>query len=236
MKYICTGRVQPERANVGFSRTEMQLPCGGTAIASCDASQLTVVLQEPNLDGWISAQMMAEDVAGIIVGSLGFSLGCGYSVEVIQVTEEDGTPHVFGVQPKSAEETLGLAPQMAVLNRALQLSGKDVFFRLAVRDYLAAMTDWTDCATYCYRAIESIQSGFAFKSGKTRWDDMHLAFGTQKELIETTVKQYADPVRHGNWATAKGTTGAQRWDMLILTKIMLVKYLEFAEPEHAPQT
>jgi len=232
MKYLCTGRVQPERADVSFSRIEMNFEGGGTAVASCDASQLTVVLDVANIDGWIAAQIMADDVANILVGALGFSLGSGYSVELIQVTEEDGTPYVFGVRPEGQTpgQTLGIEPYIPAFNRAFHLSGRDVFFRLALRDYLRAITDVTDCATYCYRAIEGIKSAFVFKTGVDRWDDMHTAIGTERDAITTTVKQYADAVRHGNWVNAKPTNKYERWKMLSLTRDILVKYLDYAEP------
>jgi hypothetical protein len=99
MKFICTGRVHPERADISFSRVEINFEGGGSAVASCDASQVTVVLDSPSFDGWISAYIIGEDVANIFVAALGFSLGSGYSVELLQVTETDGTPHVFGVRP-----------------------------------------------------------------------------------------------------------------------------------------
>jgi hypothetical protein len=232
MKYVVTGRVHPERADVSFSRVEMGFESGGTAIASCDASQLTITLNNPNIDGWISAKIMADDVANIIIGSLGFSLGTGYAVELIQVTEENGTPHVFGVRPvgETPEQTLGINPHIPAFNRALRLSGKDVFFRLALRDYLRAITDITDCATYCFRAIEGIKSAFVFKTGLDRWDDMHATLGTERDAITITVKQYADAVRHGNWVNAKPTNSLERWKMLVLTFDILVKYLDHAEP------
>jgi hypothetical protein len=231
MKYICTGRVQPERADVRFNRVEINFDGGGSAVASCDASQLTVVLDSPNIDGWITAQIQAEDVANFIVGSLGFSLGTGYSVELVQVTEEDGTPHVFGVRPGGeAGETLGFSAYLSVFNRAIRLSARDVFFRLAVRDYLRAIRDVTDCATYCYRAIEGIKSSFVSKTGLDRWDEMHAALGTDRESITKTVKEYADAVRHGNWVGARPTTGSDRWKMVSLTRAVLTGYLDHAEP------
>jgi hypothetical protein len=232
MKYICTGRVHPERADVSFSRIEMKFDGDGTAVASCDASQVTVVLDVPSLDGWISAYIRAEDVANIVVGALGFSLGSGYSVEVLQVTEEDGAPHVFGVRPQGEKtgETLGFDPHIPAFNRAIRLSGRDVFFRLALRDYLRAITEVTDCATYCYRAIEGIKSAFVFKTGRDRWDDMHSTLGTDRNAIIDTVKQHADAVRHGNWVNAKPTNKVERWKMLSLTRDILVKYLDYAEP------
>ena len=232
MKYIVTGRVHPERADISFSRVELKLPNGGTAIASCDASQITVALDIPSLDGWISGMIVADDVANIIVGAVGFSLGSGYSVELIQVTEEDGTPHVFGVRPEGEKpgETLAVEPYIGVFNRAFRLAGRNIFFRLALRDYLQAITDVTDCATYCYRAIESIKAAFVLKTGVNRWDDMHAALGTDRNSITSTIKQFADPIRHGNWVNAKPTDKFMRWRMLVLTRDILVKYLNHEEP------
>jgi hypothetical protein len=232
MHYICTGHVHPERADISFGRIEMKFGNDHKAVASCDASQVTIVLDNAGVDGWIAAQIVAADVAGIVVGALGLSLGSGYSVEILQVTEPDGTPHVFGVRPtgETLGTTLGFEPHLPVFNRAFRLSGRDVFFRLAVRDYLRAITVVADCATYCYRAIEGIKSAFVFKTGIDRWDDMHTALGTDRTAITSTVKDYADPVRHGNWVNAKPTNRHERWTMLLLTREVLVKYLDYAEP------
>ena len=75
MRYVITGRVQPERAEISFSRVDMEIGENGKAAVSCDASQVTVVLDIPSVDGWISAMLIAEDFASIVVGGLGFSLG-----------------------------------------------------------------------------------------------------------------------------------------------------------------
>ena len=231
-KYVITGRVHPERADISFGRIEMKLSGDQSAVASCDSSQITVTLNMAELDGWIAAMIVAEDIATIMVGALGFSLGSGYWVELIQVTEEDGTPHVFGVRPTDPTSggTLGVEPQIATFNRAFRLSGQNVFFRLAIRDYLQAITDVTDCATYCYRASESIKAAFVFKSGVDSWDEMHRVLGTDRQSITSTVKDFADPVRHGNWIKAKTTDKFVRWHMLELTRDILVKYLDYEQP------
>lgn len=231
-KYIITGRVHPERADISFSRIEMRLDDGQSAVASCDSSQVTLILDMPKLDGWIAAMITGEDIATIIVGALGFSLGSGYSVELIQITEEDGTPHVFGVRPTDPTSgvTLAVEPQIDVFNRAFRLSGQNLFFRLAVRDYLHAITDVKDCATYCYRAIESIKSAFVLKTGVDSWDEMHKVLGTDRDSITSVVKDYADPVRHGNWIEAKYTDKFIRYRMLELTKDILAKYLNHEQP------
>jgi hypothetical protein len=231
MNYICTGHVHPERADISFGRIEMGFGNNHKAVVSCDASQVTVALDSAAVDGWIAAQIVSADIAGIVVGALGLSLGSGYSVEILQVTEPDGTPHVFGVRPggETPGETLGFEPHLPVFNRAFRLSGRDVFFRLAVRDYLRAITVVADCATYCYRAIEGVKSAFVFKTGIDRWDDMHTALGTDRTAITSIVKDYADPIRHGHWVNAKPTNKHERWQMLLLTREILVKYLDYAE-------
>lgn len=59
---------------------------------------------------------------------------------------------------------------------------------------------------------------------------MHTALGTDRATIASTIKDYADPIRHGNWVNAKPTNGQERWKMLQLTRETLVKYLDFSEP------
>jgi hypothetical protein len=232
MRYVVTGRVHPERGDISFDPVEWQIPDHGRVVAQCDSSQVTVLLELTSIDGFVSAYIAAEHFAHIIVGALGFSLGSGYSVELIQVTEEDGTPHVFGVRPvgNTPADTLGFEPHAPVFNRALTLANRDLFFRLALRDYLRAITDTTDCATYCFRIVESLKSAFVLKTGKDSWQAMHDALGTDRTIIDSTVKTYADPIRHGNWINAKPTDGPTRWKMLLLTRDILLKYLDHEQP------
>jgi hypothetical protein len=60
---------------------------------------------------------------------------------------------VFGARPGN----LHFEPSDLVLVAAANFAAKDLFFRLALRDYARAITDVMDCALYCYRAIESVR-------------------------------------------------------------------------------
>lgn len=228
MKYLATGRVLPERAYVSFGPVHWGSGDKGHITAFSDSGQLSVSLDVPEIDGYTSAYLTAEHFGHIAVSALGFSLGSGYSVEIVQVFEEDATPHVFGVR----HEELVYDPHIGIFNRAIRLASEDIFFRLALRDYVRAITDSTDCATYCYRAIEAVQSSFAFREKKKEgWTEMHAALGTDRDAIERQVKTYADPVRHGNWGAAKPTNGALRTAMLVVTRDVMRKYLDHAYPE-----
>lgn len=224
-RYVSTGRVHPERADINFTSIEIGLGGVGKAQVHCDSSQLTVVI-EGDFDGFIAAHLTAEQLASMVVDALGMFVGTGYSVELIQTVEDDGTPHVFGARPHGPNgETLAISDE-AFFGRVLQLSTSDIYFRFATADYIRAITNTRDCATYCYRAIESIKSALAFKSGIDSWQPMHETLGTNRETIDRVVKRFADPVRHGNWIELPSTTGAQRFEMLKLTHDILLSYLK----------
>lgn len=225
MRYLATGRVLPERAYVSFGPVYWSLGEAGRITAFSDSGQLSVSLELTEPNDCSSIYIKAESFAQIAVSSLGFSLGSGYSVEIIQVFNEDNIPHVVGVRNQSLMYT----PHLEAFNKAIRLATEDVYFRLALRDYVRAINDSTDCATYCYRAIEAIQSSFAFHENKKNgWATMHSTLGTTREGINNTIKNYADPVRHGNWAEAKPTTEKIRAEMLLTTRNLLNSYLNHA--------
>ncbi len=218
MRYVCIGRVHPERAYVSFN--EIRLKSHNVTI-SCDHSQLTVVIDDDNLDGWLAARIAAEDIASVFVSSLGFCLGCGYSIEILNVVDETGSAHITSVKPR--DERTGDALQIGVerFDSASRLSGKDIFFRLALNDYARALQEGTDCAFYCYRAIETIKNSFGGK-----WDDMHSTLQTERQDIDEKVKLYADPIRHGNCSEMQVMNKYHRWEALKTTRDVLVKYLD----------
>ena len=226
MRYVVTGRVHPERANVSISPCSWTHPDGGEVVVRCESSQLTVTLDDPRIDGHVSAFVTAEHVAQAVVSALGFSLATGYSVELIQVLEESGAVHVFGVRTPE----LMFEPHGPVFAAAAELSKRDLFFRMALADYARAFRDSLACAAYCYRAIEAIKSAFGPGDDSRLWPKMHDALGTDRENIDRAVKPFADPVRHGNWSELPPTHSAQRAEMLRITRDVLARYLSFRRP------
>lgn len=231
MKYYVTGRVMPERTAVSFPRMKFVHDEDGIADVSCDSSQLSILIDSPKLAGHLDAKLSAQQAAGIIINALGFSLGCGYTVEISEVTSEDGNSVVFGVAPSTVNGISHLAfdKEHNVFIRSLHLSSTNIFFRFAVRDYLRALIDEIDCAYYCYRAIESIKSGFEYETSLNGWILMHEKLGTNAIDIKTKIKDFADPTRHGNWIKIKATNVDKRWEILTYTKDLLDKYLTYCE-------
>jgi hypothetical protein len=231
MKYVIFGRILPERADVWFTPQVWRSQTGDSITISCDASQLSINADLPSVGSYVDAFIMAEQVAQSVVSALGFALGTGYSVELVQVVTETGDPHTFGLRPGN----LQFDSHNPVFLQAAELAKKDVFFRLALRDYVRAIGQTMDCAHYCYRAIEAIKSAFEADAQGDGWLKMHNTLGTTRDEIETAVKNYADPVRHGNWAAFKSTTAAERNKMLQVTRGILARYLKWKLPNHSVQ-
>lgn len=217
MKYFAAGRVMPERVAVNFQPTQIEFGRGLAEVA-CDSSQLSIRIEIDGETDLGSAHATSDYLVNMVVGALGYSLGCGYYAEITQVIPETGPAAVFGVRPVPDLEFPNYEREFRA---ALDLSGRNVFFRMAIRDYMQALTDAHDCAFYCYRAIEAIQNSFAAPPGSNGWDRMHAALGTTRGQIDDIVKVYADPNRHGNWAESKPTTGAERARMLTLLRDIL---------------
>ncbi|MBB1331166.1 hypothetical protein H5087_17600 [Pseudoalteromonas sp. SR43-7] len=222
MKYFISGKVLPERAAVQFSEIAMDMKQHGYLKITCDAGQLNAIFDTPIKD-IVSAKLTVEHNAQMIVSALGFSLNCGYSVEIINVfgSDEQDQAVVFGVKADTKNEF----EQTKVFNDSLHFSVKNVYFRMALRDYMRAITDTMDCAFYCYRALEAITKSYNTGQGSQGWLDLHKDLGTNREDVDTKITNFASPVRHGRWAEVKSTTSKERMEMLSYTQSVLLKFL-----------
>jgi len=222
MKFFISGKVLPERAAVQFSEIAMDMKQHGYLKITCDAGQLNAIFDTPIKDV-VRAKLTVEHNAQMIVSALGFSLNCGYSVEIINVfsSDEEDQGIVFGVKADTKNEF----EQPKIFKDSLLFSGENVYFRMALRDYMRAITDHMDCAFYCYRALEAITKSYSTGQGSQGWLDLHKDLGTNREDVDNKITNFASPVRHGRWAEAKSTTSAQRMEMLSYTQSILLKIL-----------
>jgi len=227
VRYIATGKILPERADIRFPPIEWRIPDEGSVVAHCDASQVTIVLDLPAIDGWATAYLQARHFGLMTVGTLGLALGGAYSIELVQVMAENGNPHVFGAEAvgRLPEETLRLDQPETIFTRGIELANKDVHFRLAIRDYLRAIEDAVDCAMHCDRALDALEAGCAARDG-TAPQPLEAVLGIEPGAIDRLVRPYATPVRVGPRFNAPPTDNDMRWRMLRLVREALLKYLD----------
>ncbi len=221
MKLTVTGRVHPERAEVWFNPPVIWENEGGRVVVRCESSQLKVLVDVDFVDDSVIGYLVAQHLAQSSLSALGFAHGTGYSVELIQLLPEGGEPTVFGVRIPG----LMFDVPNDVFRSAVELSRKDVHLRMALRDYTAAMANPIDCAHLCYRAIEAVKSSFGPGSDGECWRRMHAILGTTRDDIDSVIKPYADPIRHGNWAGFPKNTATQRQAMYELTRNLISRYM-----------
>lgn len=229
MKFIATGRVHPERADVHFKEVKWEL--GESKISvSCVSSQLFAVIDDPRVSDYLSAHGTAEHVAQIFLSSLGFLLGCGYKAEITQVIDADQNSIVVGVQEELVRFDVGGETFGTMFLEVLQLARNDLFLRFAIQDYTNAITDNLGCAMLCYRSIESLAKSISGGgTSNTDWAPMHKALGTNKDMIENTITTFAKPIRHGNWSELTPMTSEQRVNVLQLTRSIISHYIDFSQ-------
>ena len=230
MLYYLNGRVLPERTNVYISYIRKEIPDIGTITFMCDSSQIIMSI-DTQIDK-LSAYLLCKHHATIIVSSLGFVKGCSYSIELISITDENLDSTFIGVQTPELEEI----PNNPLFSDVLNFSYRDIFFRFAIMDYTKSFSTEIELPFLCYRAIESIKSRFLINlreqnkdSRETEaWDLMHNSLNTNKEEI-MEVKKFSDPIRHGNYYTLIPTNSNQRFQILSITKNIILKYKQFLE-------
>ena len=83
-------------------------------------------------------------------------------------------------------------------------------------------------------ALEAIKSSFVTQSSNSdsqAWKTMHQELGTDRAMIEDSLKPYADPLRHGSWEEGGNFTPLEQINMLKLTRDVLSKYMDYRTPQ-----
>lgn len=231
MRYIATGRLHPERAGIGFSPIEWQIPGQGAVVIHCEASQVTIIMNLDSIDGWATAFQQAKHFGSLVVSALGFAVGEACRLELIQVSEESGFPHVFGAAPVGRPQngTLAVETPDAIFNRMTQQANQDHEFRVALRDYLRAIDDAVDCPYYCRRVVETVLTACGVRALPEGSSAMQ-ALGLDPKHLETTITRFATPMREGGVTELRGTDIPTRWAMLTLARDTLIRYLDLVSP------
>lgn len=214
-KYIFYGSVLPERANVAFSPILMtSINSDYELIAQCALSKIVVEFN-CNDETRINAthKNIIEHNIRILVDSLGFSLACGYDVQIESVLNTK-THHVeiFGVHepifdfaqnnfhPSNIEPHPDTAGTFFDISK---LAGVHLELAIALADFRESIRTPHFTSFYCYRAIEALKNALE-GNDKQQWNKLHEIVSSSKEIIQP-IKDKADQLRHGKFAE-------QSWD------------------------
>lgn len=203
--YMLTGVVHPERADVNVTSTRIELGDTGDVINfSIYKSRIAFTVEASNLlneEGMNSLRLFAEEQVRSVVDSLGFLVGCGYDIEIIQCIEPLHQGHlVFGVEEKYLCE-LNYAELINPIELIKILNGEfGAYLRRCLNDLRLAIRTPKDSAFYCYRAIECLTHYFLNNGASKKsdaWEMFRDKLSISKDQI-MYIKNAADPIRHGN--------------------------------------
>ena len=203
--YTFFGKIFPERANVNISPIVMKVnnkEAGiiGVLKTSIVGSQLSAqFLCKQKVDNIFTLKNYADDAIRLQVDVLGYTLSCGYDIEITSMIDSLGNPQtVFGVNFDNIEQFKKQRPKNFSEIMKLFSDEKGNHLRLCMGDLREAIRNPKDRGFFCYRAIESLMQYFV-KNGLDRdktWQIFRENVGVNKDQIDF-IKKFADPVRHG---------------------------------------
>ena len=174
---------------------------------------------------------------------MGFFLGCGYDVEIIQVVDNQNCRQiVFGVD----------IPALSEYKNKLKVNGENrfeeyfqlttteagMFLRRAFNDLSSSIESPIDTGFYCYRAIETIKQYFGttvvYKDDRKIWEKMRNDLGIERSDIDY-VKHFADITRHGAYTNLNlsilSVSGIDRDKMLKIAWHIIFSFMEYIKSE-----
>lgn len=170
----------------------------------------------------------------MIVDVAGYYHGFSYDVEISQLIQINGAAkQVFGIDIpclKGICEQAGISMQDIFRLQANHKIG--YFLRHALSDVREAIRSPKDTGFFCYRAIEALKNLCAVNynlagDDKKQWEFFRKRYGIDQQEI-MRVKQFADPIRHGNYVEARlmsddDRANIFRWTWQIINKFIVAE-------------
>lgn len=236
VQYTFSGKVHPERANVSITEIRAQLRTSGAEIDGelryyIALSQVTAtfVCQKP-VPNVFTLKNYIEDAIRVALDGLGYTLGCGYDLEVTSMIDSLGNrPVIFGVGIPVLEK---VAAEAGIRFEEIMELFKDStggYLQHCLADLREAIRAPKDTGFFCYRAIESLRQFFIHEKGarddKTSWQMFRESLNADRAEIDR-IKGFADPTRHGH---SVEITDAQRAEVFRLTWGLVNKFIKYAK-------
>ena len=232
------GIVHPERAAVTISEITQDLSLAdgvnlGRLTLKISASQLNAILETALHDvDIVTLRNSLLPRIESLVDNLGFNLGCGYQVEIVQaINAHTGDVTVFGVGLEFLQGRFDLE-ELQIRFKKIAFLCKEiegVYFQRTLALLRNAIRSPFETGLYCFMAIESLRNIYCLQSDldpekdkAKSWNLLRNDLSVTKEFIEQNIKAYADVIRHGG---IRPFTELERITVLKSTWELIEKYI-----------
>ena len=237
IQYTFFGKVHPERCNVSVSGMEFQVifpevepEVEGIIRHSISFSQVTATfVSDKPVENPCTLKNIVEDAIRAVLDVLGYTLGCGYDLEIIQMIDSLGSPPVvFGVGIPAINESASRAGIEFANIISLFSDARGQYLQRCLADLREAIRVPKDTGFFCFRGIESLRQFFLgegrAKDDKASWELLRTELSVDRQDIEL-IQQFADPLRHGagGWISAE-----ERADVFTMTWNIVNAFIKYA--------
>jgi hypothetical protein len=236
VQYTFSGKVFPERANVSITQVRARLRASGGEIdgelryyVALSQVTATFVCDTAVSNIW-TLKNYVEDAIRVALDGLGYTLGCGYDLEVTSMIDSLGNrPVIFGVGVPVLEKVAAEAGVKFEDIMDLFKESTGGYLQHCLADLREAIRVPKDTGFFCFRAIESLRQFFIHERGakddKSSWQMFRESLDVDRTDIDT-IKGFADPIRHGH---STEITDDQRATVFRLTWGVVNKFIKYAK-------
>lgn len=209
--YTFWGKIHPERTNITLGQLESTLFIDvnknyricGQLITSIMCSQISAVFKsDAKVEDIFTLKNAVMDAVRLEVDIVGYIAGCGFELEITGVLLPEGNTIIFGVEIPllycDYESRRNKFNEIEIIGLFKDESAD--YLRRCLADLRQAIRTPRDTGFFCYRAIETIKTFFCRTyncNDKLGWEQLRTMLKINRDIIER-VKQFADPVRHGD--------------------------------------
>lgn len=231
--YTFTGIVHPARADVTLPKERLTIKgifpdnnsITGEFEFSCVKSLITATfLTDSIIENINYLRNIIKSAVSLRVHYLGFTLGCGYDVEIDRVLYPNGEVIVFGVDFPALQEKFKNKNLHELGVRNMAFKHASPYIGLILSDFNTALVDPISLPFYCYRCIEAIMQSFKVDCTKSEaWKLMREKLHIERETINS-IKDHGDLIRH---AIRSSRTEQQNVEIVTKTWEIIFKFLQF---------
>jgi hypothetical protein len=235
LQYIFFGKVHPERCLVSIPELRIRVvtedrEIDGDLVFYVSLSQIIAIFSCDRLvQNYLTLKNSVEDLIRTAIDALGYTNGCGYDIEIIEIIDSLGnSPTVFGVGIPAIRDS---AKEAGVTFQNVM----DVFrdprgwrLKRCLADLREAIRVPQDTGFFCYRGIESLRQFFKqekeTKDDKQSWEILRTELGVDRSDLDE-IKKWADPLRHGD---SVAISDAMRASVFRRTWSIVNKFIKYA--------